>query len=413
MKVIKIQTPKLLVGCLVLFATTTGASYQIFSNQNKPHQIISTVDDEAKEKTASKFDFDPNAPKTEVSPINGIKVSKEELTFLTKRLPLGVMVENHVEARPQSGLTAADVVYEAVAEGGITRFLAIYWNSLEDVTLAPVRSIRTYFLDWISEYDGLLSHVGGANCNLTTGSGCANGAPADALGQIEKYGIKSLNQYFVGLAAYERRYERLERTVATEHTMISSTNKLWQVAEDWGWTGITEEGSWLDDFRPWKFKDDLPEEEHPSGQTIEFGFWEGMFSQDFQVLWEYNPQTNSYLRSTGGTPLLDLNNDQQIMAKNVVVLFMTERPANDGYPGNVRLLYDTIGQGEALIFQDGQETEAVWEKESRTDRTLFYDENGKEIQLTRGSIWIEILPAGNEVEVKTGTEVDLNESTND
>lgn len=402
MKVVKIQTPKLLVGCLVIFAASMTASYQIFSKQNKPHQLIGgSVDKQTKDKAISAFDFDPNAPKTEVSPLNGIRLSQEELAFLTKRLPLGVMIENHAEARPQSGLTAADVVYEAVAEGGITRFLAIYWSSLEDVALAPVRSIRTYFLDWISEYNGLLSHVGGANCNLTTGSGCANGAPADALGQIEKYGIKSLNQYFVGLDAYERDYERVGQTVATEHTMVSSINKLWQVAEKWGWTGITEAGSWLDDFRPWKFKDDPSEDKRPSGQTIEFGFWEGMFAQDFQVRWEYNPQFNSYLRSNGSTPHLDLNNDQQITAKNVVVLFMTEKPASDGYPGNVRLLYGTVGQGDALVFQDGQEIKATWEKESRTARTLFYDGSGKEIQLTRGPIWIEVLPMGNEVEVKT------------
>jgi hypothetical protein len=401
---INIQAKKVIAAILLVYFGTAFLSYQAFSEDRVIlHPVSETktkTDDNKKQTPESNFTFDPNAPKTETNPLNGVKLSKEELNFFSKRLPLGVMIENHPDARPQSGLSSADIVYEAVAEGGITRFLAIFWDTAADVTVAPVRSARTYFLDWISEYDGLYAHVGGANCNLTTGSGCANGAPADALGQIERYGIKSLNQYFVGFPTYWRDYERVGRTVATEHTMVSTTEKLWSAAAERGWTGVTEKGSWLETFRPWQFKDEPPREERPESQNIQFGFWENAFADEFRVRWEYHPESNSYRRFLAGNPHLDLNNQEQIQAKNVVILFMTERSANDGYPGNPHLVYGTIGSGDALIFQDGKEIKGSWTKNSRTERTIFSDENGKEISLTRGQTWIEVLPIGNEVVVQ-------------
>lgn len=402
MKLIKVSTPKLLLTSLVLYLASTLVAYRVFSTNSQPPPLTTGYLPPTNGSPAptSKFKFDPQAPKTEVSPLNGVKFSKEEMNFLADRRPLGIMVENHPDARPQSGLSSADLVYEAVAEGGITRFMAIYWGALDDIGVAPVRSARTYFLNWISEYDGLYAHVGGANCNEETGSGCANGAPADALGQIIKYQIKSLNQYNVGYPTYVRDYERLSRTVATEHTMVSSTDSLWQAAVKFGWTATTEDGSWTDKFRPWQFKDDPPVSERPPSQEAEFGFWEGSFGSEFNVRWVYDPQTNSYLRFMAGAPHTDLNNNQQLRAKDVAILFMNESSANDGYPDNVHLLYGTIGGGKAIFLQDGKKTEGTWEKESRLDRTLFYDLNNQEISLTRGPIWIEILPTGNLVTIK-------------
>ncbi len=244
----KVKTSRLVILLIVLFAASTGLSYRVFSSNNQLEPVSPSVISETP-KPDSEFTFDPQAPKTEESPINGEMLSEDELKFYTQRYPLGVMIENHVDARPQSGLSSADVVYEAVAEGGITRFMALFWTVRDDITVAPVRSARTYYLDWISEYDGLYAHVGGANCNQSTGSGCANGALADALGQINEYGIKSLNQYRYGFPTYERNYERLGRTVATEHTMVSSTDRLWNLAEENGWTG----DEWLERFRPPQF----------------------------------------------------------------------------------------------------------------------------------------------------------------
>ncbi len=338
--------------------------------------------------------FDDSLPKTEPCPLSGQLYSKQQRQWWEEHRPLAVSIENHKESRPQSGLTSADVVYEAVAEGGITRFVAIFYCQDAEI-IGPVRSARTYYLDFISEYGDypLYAHVGGAN---TPG-------PADALGQIRQYGWQNyndLNQFSIGFPVFYRDYDRLGRTVATEHTMYSSTTRLWDYAkEERGLTNVDEDGnSWDENFVYYVFKEDAAEGARPASQSISYNAWEGY--NDFNVDWVYDKATNSYLRSNGGQPHKDLNNDQTIAAKNVVLLFMRESSANDGYPGNVHLLYGTTGTGDAIVFQDGKEIEATWSKRNRTARTIITDSRGQEIEYSPGLTWFSVLPLNTTVDVK-------------
>lgn len=332
---------------------------------------------------ANVVEEDANDPKTETCPLNGSLKSEKARKSWEQRRPLAVMIENHTESRPQSGLSSADVVYEAVAEGGITRFMAVFYCNLSDVQVGPVRSARTYYLDWLGEYDALYAHVGGAN---TPG-------PADALGQIIKYGVKDLNQFNIGFPVFWRDYQRLGHPVATEHTMYSTTQKLWEIGAKRGYLATDSAGiKWDKNFVSWKFKDDKA-----VGTTtkVTVNFWESQ--SDYQVVWNYDSATNSYLRQNGGDNHMDLNNDKQINPKVVIVQLQKESNANDGYPGNVHLLYGTTGSGKALIFQDGNVIEGKWMKASRTARTKFVDNAGKEIELNKGQIWIETVPEGSKV----------------
>ena len=298
------------------------------------------------------------------------------------------MIENHQESRPQSGLSSADVVYEAVAEGGITRFMAVFYcgTAIGEIQLGPVRSARTYFLDFASEYGDfpLYVHVGGAN---TPG-------PANALGQVADYGWvnkgNDLNQFSIGFPVFWRDYERLDHPVATEHTMYSTTQKLWGIASERDLKSTDKEGAkWDSNFEAWEFKDG-----DPSGESVSpsFSFWGGY--SDYDVSWEYDNQENNYKRANGGKPHMDLNNNEQIKASTVVLVFMRESRANDGYQGNLHLLYKNKGSGDALIFQDGQVIQGTWNKTERESRMIFEDKDGKEVKLNRGPIWIEILPTG-------------------
>ncbi len=325
---------------------------------------------------------DPNEPKTESCPLNGELHTKKAQESWEKRRPLAVMIENHTEARPQSGLSTADIVYEAVAEGGITRFMAIFYCNLSDVQVGPVRSARTYFLDWLGEYDGLYAHVGGAN---TPG-------PADALSQIIRYEVKDLNQFSIGFPVFWRDYQRLGHPVATEHTMYSTTQKLWEVGAKRGWTAADSSGiRWDENFIPWKFKND---EAGGNIFKIAVNFWESQ--PNYTVEWNYDPELNLYQRKNG-EPHLDLNNNTQLAPKVVIVQFEKEANANDGYPGNVHLLYGTTGSGKALVFQDGNVLEGKWIKNSRVFRTKYLDSTNKEIELSRGQIWIQTVPEGSKV----------------
>jgi hypothetical protein len=376
---------------VVIYLVSATASYSVFSQSNPKDIISGTQDskDAAKTGDSTEEQEDPNQPKSAACPLNGSMHVEAAKARWDKRRPLAVMIENHQEARPQSGLTSADVVYETVAEGGITRFMAVFYCNYGDVQVGPVRSARTYFLDWLSEYDALYAHVGGAN---TPG-------PADALGQIEKYGIKDLNQFSIGFPTYWRDYQRLGHEVATEHTMYSTIQKLWDVGAKRGWTNVDEDtnGSWDENFVSWKFKED-----QPGGTTIkaQVPFWQNQGAYDVQ--WDYNQQCNCYMRTNGGQSHIDLNNKKQIAPKNIVVQFEEESHANDGYENNVHLLYATNGSkgastGKALIFQDGKVITGKWTKATRISREKFTDDSGKEIQFNKGQIWIQTVPVGSNV----------------
>ena len=93
----------------------------------------------------------------------------------------------------------------------------------------------------------------------------------------------------------------------------------------------------------------------------------------------------------------DLNNKKQILAKNVIIQFQKESRANDGYEGNLHLLYGTTGSGKALVFQDGKVIEGKWIKSTRLARSKYVDSKGKEVEFNKGQIWIQTVPDGSEV----------------
>ena len=366
---------------IFLYGSSASAAYSVFSKVMRTggsSGFISSIPT-----ATSTLEEDPNEPKTEQCPLNGNMHTKAAKEAWEKRRPLAIMVENHQESRPQSGLSSADIVYEAIAEGGITRFMALYYCNLSDVQVGPVRSARTYFLDWLGEYDALYAHVGGAN---TPG-------PADALSQIIKYRVKDLNQFSIGFPIFWRDYQRLGHTVATEHTMYSTTQKLWEIGSKRGWVAEDEDGNkWDENFTLWKFKDG---KSASSSQVVKVPFWESQGA--YTVLWVYDSTSNSYKRKHDGSDHTDLNNKKQLEAKNVVIQFERESNANDGYENNVHLLYGTTGTGKVLIFQNGTLTEGKWTKATRISRTKYTDSGSKEVEFVRGVIWIQTVPEGSNV----------------
>lgn len=379
------------IVAVLLYIASAGISYTLFG-ANLPGVPGGSSDTANIPEVEGVKDEDPSLPRNEVCPLDGELHTKPAKEKWEKRRPLAVMIENHQESRPQSGLSYADVIYEAVAEGGITRFMAVYLCSYPEVQVGPVRSARTYFLDWLSEYDALYAHVGGAN---TPG-------PADALGQIIRYDIKDLNQFSIGFPTFWRDYQRLGRPVATEHTMYSSTEKLWATGEKKGWTAsesstirgrVVTGPRWDAKFIPWKFKDDAASTGGPS--KIEVNFWENQ--KDYKVEWNYDSGCNCYKRKNAGVEHTDLDNKKQLSPKNVVVRFMKESRANDGYEGNAHLLYGNIGKGNVLIFIDGKVIKGTWNKANRLAREKFLDDKGQEIEFNRGQVWLQTVPEGAKV----------------
>ncbi|MCL4390517.1 MAG: DUF3048 domain-containing protein [Patescibacteria group bacterium] len=390
---------------LVLYLLSAGLSYAAFSVL-RPTGTITPATTTQNGKFVSPTAQYANLPKTEACPLNGQMYSKPERDLWEKRRPLGVMIENSAAARPQSGVSSADIVYEAVAEGGITRLMAIFYCQPSEI-VGPVRSARTYYLDWISEYADypLYAHVGGAN---TPG-------PADALGQIGQYGwdaYNDMNQFSIGFPTFWRDYERLGPDTATEHTVYTSTTKLWDfAATKRDLTNVStndqtgKQTSWDVNFVPWQFKDDAPVDSRPAAFSATFALsgQQASYADDYVVKWQYDHDSNSYLRFNGGKPHMDLDTNQQLLAKNVVIEFTTMTVADDGYNEEghgQHTLYGTKGSGKAMLLSDGKVINGTWQKTSRTARTRFLDQNGVEIKMNRGLTWIEVLPIGQPVTVQ-------------
>lgn len=384
------KSVKVVLSGIVLFLFSLGLSYGFFTFIAPAKKVAPALPPQ--QLANGSVAFDASLPKTQACPLNGALYSTQQEAWWQKHAPLGVMIENSTEARPQSGLSNADIVYEAVAEGGITRFLALFYCQ-DAQMVAPVRSARVYYINWVSEYGAspLYAHVGGANAP----------GPADALGLITSLGWDSyndLNQFAIGFPTYWRDYNRLGHDVATEHTMVSTTTKLWDFAKTRGLTNVDKEGtSWDANFVKYSFKDDAAKSSRPATQAIHIDFWG---DPSYAVDWIYDSINNVYKRNNGGQPHIDLNTKKQIAAKNVVVLFMDVSQVNDGYMNNEHQEYDNIGSGKALIFMDGKETKGTWKKASRKARTLLYDQSGLPIIFDRGLIWFEAQPLDGVVTVK-------------
>jgi hypothetical protein len=384
---------------LLLFAVSTGSSYAFFRFLQRPASSPVSPETVSPTPSSRKSKINPSLPKTEICPLNGQQFTKPEKDVWITRRPLGIMVENSIDSRPQSGLGSADIVYEAVAEGGVTRFMGMYYCDAamtDSLMVAPVRSARIYFVNLVSEYDALYNHVGGAgNCDDV------NVDPrAKALCLINTAKIKNMDQmgYAGDFKICHRLTNRLDRDVAYEHTMACFVDEIYNKAAKLNWTNVDGKGvSWDKNFVSWKFKSADEKAAGSDAKTISYIFWSGdrEFNQNFDVKWEYDPGTNSYKRYNNNQLSVDLNTNSPLKFNTVIVQFAKETLLGDL---EKHLLYDVVGKGKAIVFMDGVAVDATWTKTTRTSRTLFYDLKGKELKLNPGPIWISILPLGNSVE---------------
>ncbi len=298
---------------------------------------------------------EPSIPRTEESPINGRLFTKEEMEELKERRPVAVMINNNPDARPTSNLSQADLMFETLVEGGATRILAIYW-SREPNKVGTIRSARQYYLEWLSPFDPLFIYDGFAS---------SDDPKTDAGGNISRYSIKSVNT----VGAW-RVNDRL-----APHNEYSSPISAWEYAEKQGWGGFPT-------IEPWKFKKDEKNDNRGDRFEASVNFADNNL---YNISWEYDKNSNQYLRKIAGQNDIDLETGQQLSAKNVVIQEVKIEGPVDEY---ARLIIETIDSGNARILMDGKVINGTWEKKNRTSRTKYFDSSGEEIHFNRGLTWI-------------------------
>lgn len=345
---------KLLMVVTIGLVVIGGALYGILNYYGKLPWSTARIAIPAEFTTIPPVTIDANqlAPRT----LDGVLVSLTD----SDRTPLAVMIENLVEIRPQAGLSGAGIVYEALVEGGITRFLAIYSTADAIPTIGPIRSARTYYVDWAEEYGGVFAYVGGSP---------------------EALGLTNSSQYLTDLNQfYHAEYYYRDEARLAPHNLFSTSDLFNLALRDLKLDAIPG------DFTAWTFTAEpaninLPDNVAPL--TIAYS------STDYGVEWRYDPGSNSYVRWNGGVEHRDANTNEQLRAKNIIVQRV---PTTLLEAATGRLAMTTTGQGEAVLFQDGEVRIGQWVKAERGERTAFLDASGAEWQYHPGTTWIEVVP---------------------
>lgn len=315
------------------------------------HQILK--DDPKPVKSVAKKETPPPAPEPLTSTLTGLPIADASVN---DRPVTGIMIENSQDARPQSGLSQAGVVFEAVAEGGITRFLTL-WQDTEPDYIGPVRSVRPYYVQWALGFDASIAHVGGSG---------------DALRLIKDTGAKDLDQFY-NTAPYWRVSNRY-----APHNMYTSLPKLRELE--------AKKGFGKSNYTGFARKKDAASAA-PTARNIDFNISGAIYNPHYV----YDAPTNSYKRSEGGAPHMDEKSGTQLSPKVVVGLILPQG-ANGIYT-----TYNTIGSGTVYIFQDGVVTEGTWSKSDNKSNFTFKDAAGAELKLNPGQTWVTVLGGANRI----------------
>jgi hypothetical protein len=295
-----------------------------------------------------------------ICPLSGVKLD----TAVPARPALAVKVENLPAARPQTGLSFADIVYEEPVEAGITRFIAIY--QCQDASrIEPVRSARFTDIDVLKQFGKpLFGYAGGV---------------AEVIRAVRSAGIIDIN---FTTARASRAYHR-DPNRAAPHNLYTSTDELYSAAKAL--------------FQP----------EAPNPLFTYTAKIRGLgktatvahvpFSSSSDVFWRWSSSKRAWLRFHGDVPHL-LSNGTQVSAKDVVVQIVKTELTDVTDTNGVRSPRAiTVGGGKAYVFRNGKVIVGTWVRESAGDGTKFLDRQGNEIPLAPGNTWIELLPQGKRV----------------
>jgi hypothetical protein len=301
-------------------------------------------------------------------PLTGQRVS----WTVAHRRPMAIIVENYdPDSRPQTGLNYASLVFETVAEDGITRFMAVYLEN-QAPQVGPVRSARVYYDAWANGMHDILVHAGGND---------------DALAELfVLHNIVDLNEVAFEDANYVAHVPFFMRSPdrVAPHNLYTIPAEVLRYLQSQH-KQITG-----------NFPDALPHKNpdapfhRPNGGVLDLNF----SGPGYEVRYQYDHATNRYLRFMGGTPHVDAVTGHQLAPSNVVVLAASIAPDPNAGVANPGAVYvQDTGVNKAYYFQDGKEYLGTWKKTRGSSPLQLLDSHGHPFQLVPGQTWIEVLPS--------------------
>jgi hypothetical protein len=288
---------------------------------------------------------------------------------------IAAMIDDLWPARPQSGFSAAAVVWQAPAEGGIPRYMLLFQEGVPG-DVGPVRSARYYFIGWAAEWRAAYAHAGGSPQALGT-------LRAQGRGQL----VYNLDEF-----AYSSTYFWRIPTRFAPHNLYTNGQRLRQMA-----TGVGARSAATPPAPAWTFRTEAPFERRPVGGSIEVTYLAN------HIRYTYDRPTNTYPRWVSpGVKQVDASTGRRVAPKNVVVMFVRFGLLNDAHPEKGRLEAEFIGSGRAYVATNGRTVTARWIKTSMTAPTRFVDSRGNPIALTPGQTFIQVMPVGSPVVIADG-----------
>lgn len=284
--------------------------------------------------------------------LSGLKVETE--ADINRPITAIMIPNDNYGARPQSGIGQAELVFEAVAEGGITRFMALYQQNQPNL-IGPIRSVRPYFLYWATPFEASIAQTGAsarANQELRSGN-------------YRDIGFDRNAKYF-----WRDRNRRAPNNVYTSFEKISQLNQT---------KGYTSSNP--DMF----LRQDSKAAETPNATQINLKISRSAIYNSYYV---YDATTNKYTRHQNGTVHADRETGPIKSDAVIAIKVVENRVLEDGYRENI----EVVGEGKAYIFQNGIVTEATWKKPERHKQIRFYGSDGKETAINRGQVWITAIP---------------------
>lgn len=352
---------KLLIIILVVLLIIAGALL-ILKASNKGQEEVTTgqITEEKKDE-----------PQVQIVDVN------------SKTRPYAVMINNNHSAWPQCGLKDAYLVYEIVAEGGITRMMALYKDKLPE-KIGSVRSARHYFIDYAEENDAIYIHWGGS---------------PQAYSRIET-GINDLDGIALEGSVFFRD-KSLDR--AYEHTGFVDLSKAKDKAESKGYTRDTEKDLLLNYSATEVDLDSIDGVQAAQNITLKY-------SNYHTTSYEYDEENKVYKRSMSGKANVDLETGEQYTAKNIIVYKVNNYTIGGENKGRQEL--ENIGSGSGYYISNGHAVPIIWEKTSHSGQTVYKYENGEEITVNDGNTFIQIMPTTGTIRIEAAEEVTQETETN-
>ena len=288
---------------------------------------------------------------------------------LSKSRPVAVMINNNHAAWPHAGLSDAYITYEIIAEGGITRLMAVFKDK-DTAKIGSVRSSRPYYLDYALENDAIYVHFGYSE---------------DAKSDISSLDVDNIN----GLTDESVFWRDTTLRKAREHTAFTSMEKIKQFSKEKGYDRDTNKPLLLkysvDEIDLGKREDAL------KANSIFL-----KYSNYTNSSYEYDSESKVYKRSMSGTTHVDAITGEQYSYKNIIISPLR----NYSYDNYGRQKLDNIGTFDGYFVTNGYYVPITFTKKSRTSQTVYKYLDGEEIEFNDGRTFIQITPLGEEIRIE-------------